>query len=543
MNDELTIAGTEIDEDVRTAALNAARRVTEVTRSAKLEHLNSQLMKNARCVLSPDVIVAVVGGQASGKTSMCNGFMAMPLLVADARYPTQVATVVSDGANQRLSVSGIVDGSVSTRRLAPSAMATVTTAFGSRSNHVGVFRAELTVPNPVLAKGFVLIDMPGSDTAHDGASLASGLVPMADAVIVAVPAGQGLPVDEATLIRRSIEAGVTTVVAVTKLDTVSDPAAAVGDVKAAVTREALDAEVIGVSYAWRLMAIRDSQDIRSDQASGFPRLVAHLDQTVRRRAQIVAATRTIIEARSTVAQVGAVADVASSSDDDVSEGVERALGVLREIDRSDAHWVRTIVNRFSELGETLVTKAMSEIDGIDRRSGAIEARSRLAAIASSVVVDFGRRTHALRSEHAIQMVADIARRTNLAIGVALAPLAIAPTDRQAWPAGSAWEVDGLGSLPRHYLDLAGLLTMGDNDVQRLCEAARLALPIQIQALVVDAANGTISETARRLDGLRTSIVQTRERPSDRRVRVSDESLATELETIHARLIRASQGVV
>ena len=64
MNDELTIAGTEIDEDVRTAALNAARRVTELTRSAQLEHLNSQLMKNARCVLSPDVIVAVVGGQA-----------------------------------------------------------------------------------------------------------------------------------------------------------------------------------------------------------------------------------------------------------------------------------------------------------------------------------------------------------------------------------------------------------------------------------------------------------------------------------------------
>ncbi|MEI2652514.1 MAG: dynamin family protein [Microthrixaceae bacterium] len=336
MADQQTMGAVDAP-DIRIDVLKSVQRAGGVLSASGLTDALDRMADHARRVLTPGVVIAVVGAPGSGKSALVNGLIGSPLLMVDERFSTVVPTLVRDTRSPELAIRGRSDGRVETRAVPTEGMPSITTSLGNSGNRLDLFRVEVGTPNPILATGFTFIDMPAETLPARGSSRAAALAPLVDALIVAVPADRSITTAELGLVRRARDRGAHVVVAVTKLDSVGGKELRVEAVRSTLAADGLDVAVLGTSYSWRVLAMSRPGDPSIDAASGFPALIDHLDRSVRWRAQLVAASRSVAEGRSGVAQAQLLraASAAAVRDPDVAEALGRGAGTLAELGRAD----------------------------------------------------------------------------------------------------------------------------------------------------------------------------------------------------------------
>lgn len=525
--------------DIRIDVLQAVQRAGVDLGAVGLTDAVDRLVEHARRVLTPGVVVAVVGAPRSGKTAVVNGALGSPLLVVDDRYRTAVPTLVRDRRTPELAVRRRVNGRTVTQGVPTVGMPSVTTTLANDANRLDAFRVEVGTPNPVLAAGVTFLDTPSETLPARGASQASALASVVDALVVAVPADREISKSEIALVRRSLDRGVQVTVVLTKADSVAAVDPAVEAVRSALAAEQLDVPVIATSYAWRMLALSRPDDPSIDVASGFPALIDHLDRTVRWPAQLAAATRAVAEARSGIAQAELIASAALAvgGSPAIGEALGRGAAVLAELDRADAHWVRSLGERFTALAVELVGDVHAEIDRVASMSRLPAATARLDEVLAAAVRSLGRRLFDVRADAATELVTDVEAATRLPIGLVLSPELVGVTGRDAWPAGAAWNVEGFRDPARRFYDLTGAIAAaGASDVAHLTAFARVEVARQVEAMVVDAANGAAVGIGRRLAGLRAGLERSRAGVVPDRSPSDGVDLASDLVELERRLL-------
>ncbi len=528
--------------NLRIETLRTIQKAASVLSAAGLVEPRDLMVAHTQRVLTPGVVVAVVGAPGSGKSAVVNGAMASTLLVVDERFHTSVATFLRDTPKPELAIRTFRDGQVATIGVATEGLPSLTTSLVNDDNSLDIFRAEVGVPNPVLAMGFTLLDTPPEDLPARGASRASALASVVDALVLALPANRAITPGELNLLRRTRDRGTAAVVAVTKMDAVESSADAVEEVRAALADHHLDVAVIGTSYSWRILGASRPEDPSIDAASGFGSLGDELIESVRKPAQDLAARRAIAEARAGITQVEILATAAQSTAGDpiFAEALDRAVAILAELDRADAHWVRSLGERFTALAVDLVQQAEAELEKIASMSRVTAARSRLDETFAAAIVSIGCRSLELRAEVVADLVAEVQRETNLPLGPVLMPELLRPQD--LWPAGTAWNVEGFRDPARRFYDLAGMAAAsaaarqaqaGESEIGNLVLGARTALSIQVEALAVAAANGAAVGIGRRLAGFRRGLERVRSGPP----RLPDRSAVAEVSLALAQVDR------
>lgn len=532
--------------DIRIEVLQAAHRVGGVLGAAGVTDALERVADNTRRVLTPGVVVAVVGAAGSGKTAVVNGALASPLLVVDDRYRTAVPTLVRDRRVPELAVRRRVNGRTITQGVPTVGMPSVTTTLANEANRLDIFRVEVGTPNPVLAAGVTFVDTPPEVLPARGASRASALASVVDALLVAVPADRKISTAEVALVRRVLDRGVKVTVVVTKADSVASVGGAVDGVRSTLASEALDVAVIATSYAWRVLALSRPDDPAIDVASGFPALVDHLDRTVRRPAQLAAASRAVAEARSGIAQAELIASaaMAAGADPAVGDALDRGVAALAELDRADAHWVRSLGERFTALAVGLVGDAGAEIDRVASMSRLPAATARLDETLAAAVRSLGRSVFDARAHAATELAAAVEAATRLPLGLVLSPELAGMATADVWPAGAAWNVEGFRDPVRRFYDLSGAVAAGGaTDVERLTAVARVEVARQVEAMAVDAANGAAVAIGRRLAGLRAGLERARAGSVPDRSSSAGADLASDLVDLERRLLGlAGEGV-
>lgn len=536
--------------NLRIETLRAIQEAASVLSAAGHTEPRDRMVSYTQRALTPGVVVAVVGASGSGKSALINGAMASTLLMVDERYHTSVPTFLRDTPAPELGIRQFQDGQVRSVGVPREGLPSLSTSLSNDHNSHDIFRVEVGVPSPVLAMGFTLLDTPPETLPARGASRASALASVVDALVLTLPANRAITPGELNLLRRTRDRGTATVVAVTKMDAIESSADAVEEVRAALADHHLDVAVIGTSYSWRILGASRPEDPSIDTASGFGSLGDELIDSVRGPAQNLAARRAIAEAQAGIAQVEILAAAAQSAAGDpaVSEALGRAVDILVELDRADAHWVRSIGQRFTALAVDVVQQAETELEKVALMSRVPAARSRLDEAFAAAIESIGRRSLELRAEVAADLVAEVQHATNLPLGPVLMPELLLPQD--LWPAGTAWNVEGFRDPARRFYDVAGMAAAsaaarqaqaGESEIGNLVLGARTALSIQVEALAVAAANGAAVGIGRRLAGFRRGLERIRSGPATLPDPASVAEVSHALAQIERRLSDLEEG--
>jgi hypothetical protein len=281
-------------------------RVAEATAGLGRTDLEQRLRIAIARVIRPATVVCVVGEFKQGKSSLVNALLGQGVCPVDDDIATSANTFVRYAERPQVLVHRRVEGKAIVEEVPPASLPDFVTEGGNPENARQVERVEIGLPNPLLADGLVLVDMPG--VGGLGAGLAAStlaFLPFADGLVFVSDATSELSAPERAFLGDAVARCPTVVMALTKTDIASDWRRIAG-----LDRGHLDemgeagarVEVLPVSATLRRAALR-AGDPSVDESSGYPAFTARLRDRVVAPAKQHAAARARSEAEAVLDQV------------------------------------------------------------------------------------------------------------------------------------------------------------------------------------------------------------------------------------------------
>jgi small GTP-binding protein len=166
--------------------------------------------------------LVVLGEFKRGKSTLINALLDTTVLPTGAVPLTSAITIVRGAERPRLLVE-FLDGEQREQPL--SSLPAFVTERENPANHLGVERALVELPVPLLDGGLQIVDTPGIGSVHlHNTAVAAGYVPSVDAALCVLSADQPLAEAEREFFRTAAERVPRLLVVVNKVDQV-DPAA------------------------------------------------------------------------------------------------------------------------------------------------------------------------------------------------------------------------------------------------------------------------------------------------------------------------------
>ncbi|MGW0037794.1 dynamin family protein [Gordonia sp. NPDC003376] len=200
-------------------------RLTGMADTAGREDLTARMAATRDRITDPRARVVVVGQLKQGKSHLINSLLNVPVCRVGDAETTSTITVIGHGEQPaaRLVVADTDENgsTTGTGRVIPLTMDDISRDL-SRAPEAGgakVLRVEVDIPSPLLQRGLVLVDTPGSGgvgSPHAAATL--GLLSASTAIIVASDVSQEYTAPEMAFIRQATELCENALLVATKTD-------------------------------------------------------------------------------------------------------------------------------------------------------------------------------------------------------------------------------------------------------------------------------------------------------------------------------------
>ena len=286
--------------------------------------------------------VLVVGEFKQGKSLLVNGLVRAPVCPVFDDVATSVPTVVRYAEEPTAALIRVLEPSddgdperAKTERveLAIEEMSQHIAETGNPGNREGWREAEIGLPRALLAGGLEIVDTPGVgglNSVHGAATMAA--LPSADAVLFVSDASQEYTAPELEFLRQATKVCPNVLCVLSKADLYPEWERIADLDRAHLAAEKIDADLLVVSSALRVHAIRIGDDV-SDAESGFPVLVSYLREQVVGRADLLARRSTAQDIVAVTEQLATALLAERTSYTDP----EQAALVIRELTEAKAH--------------------------------------------------------------------------------------------------------------------------------------------------------------------------------------------------------------
>jgi hypothetical protein len=281
-------------------------RVAEATAGLGRTDLEQRLRVAIARVVRPATVVCVVGEFKQGKSSLVNALLGQGVCPVDDDIATSANTFVRYAERPKVLVHRRVEGKAIVEEVPPASLPDFVTEGGNPENARHVERVEIGLPNPLLADGLVLVDMPGVGGLGAGLAAATlAFLPFADGLVFVSDATSELSAPERAFLGDAVARCPTVVMALTKTDIAGDWRRIAGLDRGHLDEMGEDGarvEVLPVSATLRRAALR-AGDRGMDESSGYPAFTARLHERVVAPAKQHAAARARFEAEAVLDQL------------------------------------------------------------------------------------------------------------------------------------------------------------------------------------------------------------------------------------------------
>lgn len=342
-------------------ALEAALRVIAPYRRADLE---ARLRQSASRLRTDRIRVLVVGEFKQGKSLLVNGLVRAPVCPVFDDVGTCVPTVVRYAERPSAALVRVLeqadDGDPAGARLerveTPIEELTAhVTETGNPGNKARWRHADIGLPRALLAAGLEIVDTPGVgglNSVHGAATMAE--LPAADAVLFVSDASQEYTAPELEFVKQASSLCPNVLCVLSKTDLYPEwPRIAELD-RAHLERAGIDADLLTVSSALRVHAIKNSDDA-ADRESGFPELTEYLLEQVAGKADVLARRSTAHDIVAVTEQLATalLAERAGHTDpaaaQDVIRGLTEAKAQAVALKERSARWQHTLSDGVADL--------------------------------------------------------------------------------------------------------------------------------------------------------------------------------------------------
>ncbi|AZG44550.1 dynamin family protein [Gordonia insulae] len=345
-------------------------RLCQLARDAGREDLSRRMSATRLRVVDPSARVVVVGQLKQGKSQLINALLNVPVCrMGDGETTSTITTIgYAEEPHARLIVSDsaqdVIDsdarpGPVQTEgeRAIPIPMDDISRdlARAPEAGGAQVLRLEVHVPSPLLQRGIVLVDTPGSGgvgSPHAAATL--GLLAASDAIIVASDVSQEYTAPEMSFIRQVTELCDNALCVATKTDLYPMWRDVVAADVAHLRRQSNDVDPLPVSSLLRSHAIRlDDRDLNEE--SGFPGILEFLETRVLAQASTTMRRLVMNEIRSVTDHLSLAVrpELETLKDPGAREAIvaelERARTEARELSSRTALWQQVLGDGIADL--------------------------------------------------------------------------------------------------------------------------------------------------------------------------------------------------
>lgn len=281
------------------------------------------------------VRVVVVGQFKQGKSALVNALIAAPVCPVDDVLATSIPTVVSWG--EQLGASLITewgsDAEALRTKIDPIQLRQHVTDLVGEVGIFGSVHAEVTLPSPILADGFIFVDTPGSGRAQARVATNLTLLPEADVAIMVSDATQELTEPELAFLQSAMALCSRVACVVSKTDLQREWRTIVATNEQHLERAGVSIPVMANSaYLHGLAQEGASSSLRAE--AGIDDLAGYLQST---------AKTGVIGARH-----ARVAEDVRAAIEHLSLGLQAELGALKSVGEGEGH---RVVNTLQEAEE------------------------------------------------------------------------------------------------------------------------------------------------------------------------------------------------
>ncbi|MFG1867082.1 dynamin family protein [Micromonospora arborensis] len=317
-------------------------------------------------LLDPTLRVLVIGEPNQGKSQLINAIINAPACPVGDGRTTVLPTVVQHAEAPSVAVAqapppapGRPAGTavVATVERTPVALNQVAESVAGtvgRRPGGGPAYVEIGIPRALLGAGLVLVDTPGTDEVTGIGSAASVAAPArADTVLLVTDSTRELSVAELNMLLHVMRSHPNVVVVQSKTDLVADWRTVAERNRQHLAEAGVPAALIPVSAALRLRAAA-ADDRGLNAESGFPVLIARLQQDMAGKADQLARASVQTVARTVVEQLAAPlrAELATQEAEEQSGPISRLHAAQREVDelrRCSTRWQNILSDEIADL--------------------------------------------------------------------------------------------------------------------------------------------------------------------------------------------------
>ncbi|MGB3440866.1 MAG: dynamin family protein [Actinophytocola sp.] len=346
-------------------ALEAALRVIAPYRRPDLE---ARLRASANRLRTDRIRVLVVGEFKQGKSLLVNGLVRAPVCPVFDDIATSVPTVVRYAPAPTAALVRVIEQAGRGTEAGDPAAAKLERVelpieelgghiaeTGNVENRERWRYADIGIPRALLARGLEIVDTPGVgglNSVHGAATMAE--LPSADAVLFVSDASQEYTAPELEFLKQATALCPNVLCVLSKTDLYPEwPRIADLD-RAHLERAGLDTELLTVSSALRVHAIRNNDD-EADRESGFAELTDYLLDQVAGQADVLARRSTAHDIAAVTEQVATalLAEQAGYTDPDHAAEVIRGLTEAKRqavaLKERSARWQHTLSDGIADL--------------------------------------------------------------------------------------------------------------------------------------------------------------------------------------------------
>ncbi|MEU7800242.1 dynamin family protein [Micromonospora arborensis] len=317
-------------------------------------------------LLDPTLRVLVIGEPNQGKSQLINAIINAPACPVGDGRTTVLPTVVQHAEAASVAVaqapppapgrpSGTaVAATVERTPVALNQVAESVAGMIGRRPGGGPAYVEIGIPRALLGAGLVLVDTPGTDEVTGIGGPASVAAPArADTVLLVTDSTRELSVAELNMLLHVMRSHPNVVVVQSKTDLVADWRTVAERNRQHLAEAGVPAALIPVSAALRLRAAA-ADDRGLNAESGFPVLIARLQQDLAGKADQLARAAVQTVARTVVEQLAAPlrAELATQEAEEQSGPISRLHAAQREVDelrRCSTRWQNILSDEIADL--------------------------------------------------------------------------------------------------------------------------------------------------------------------------------------------------
>ncbi|HWP64248.1 MAG TPA: dynamin family protein [Candidatus Binatia bacterium] len=337
------------------AALALIEAATREAAGLARPDLRERLAAAGARIRRPGPVLCVVGEFKQGKSSLVNALLGTSVCPVDDDLATSTLTLLHHAEAPIVHVHRSRDGKRVVETVELAALPELVTERGDPAARRGIQRVDVGLPNPVLARGLVLVDTPGAGGVRGGyASATLAFLGYVDALLFVTDATAELSGPELDFLRQAVERCPSVICAVTKIDVSPFWRRIVELDREHLARAGLDIEVVPVS-AVLSRAAAERRDPELADESGCPALLRAIDRQVVAPARNLAIGRAIDDLRAVLAQLTPTvrAELALLEDPTATAATVQILREARErlehLRGPGARWSQLVGDRMADL--------------------------------------------------------------------------------------------------------------------------------------------------------------------------------------------------